>query len=102
MNDENEKGPQCSDGRCAHGMCLNHKPEWEDVGKSRLEPVRGIFGEKFWWSYRCCGKRMAQMKETQTRQCKRCGRRKDDVVTFAIAYCRCCGRHFRHEFYFCG
>lgn len=82
--------------QCVHGRCLNHGPEWENIGEKRFEVYRGIFGNGVWWLSRCCGKPMAHMKEVQTRRCKKCGRQEDHVADSYIALCHCCGRHYTH------
>ncbi len=83
--------------QCPHGRCLNHDPEWENVGKKRLEPHLGWFGKKPYWFTKCCGKPMVKGKEVQTRQCKKCGRVEDCVTRDEnnfLALCLCCGYHF--------
>ncbi len=85
--------------KCKHGVCLDHKPEWENIGAVRLEPNPGIFGSKWWISregssIRCCGERMAKYKEVQTQQCRKCKRTRDCVENYHIALCLCCGNSF--------
>jgi hypothetical protein len=97
MEHSNLAGQKYPHGQCVHGRCLDHGPEWENVGEKRLEPNPGIFGKKTWWFTRCCGKPMAQMKEVQTQRCKKCGRQEDHVTNYYIALCYCCGRRFTHS-----
>ena len=85
--------------KCPHGMCLNHSPEWENVGEKRREPnPTSITRAK---TYRfgilpgiCCDSRMARYKEVYTQRCKKCGRTQDLVTMSSLALCLCCGRHF--------
>ncbi|MCI0564874.1 MAG: hypothetical protein MN733_40930, partial [Nitrososphaera sp.] len=89
-------GQKCPHGQCRHGRCLDHGPEWENVGEKRREPYLGIFGKKTWWFTRCCGGPMAMVKEVQTRRCKKCGRTEDHIGDYCFALCHCCGRCFAH------
>ena len=95
--DHNNSSKQYLRNRCAHGQCLDHDPEWENVGKERFEPYPDIFGLKtFLWGYRCCGKRMARRMKVQTQSCKKCGRIRNltraDGELYAL--CQCCGYHY--------
>ncbi len=81
--------------QCPHGRCLNHDPEWENIGKERYEPDPGFFGFlKTYRTTRCCGKPMRRYKIMQMRRCKKCRRTEDHQVDWGIAFCRCCGYHF--------
>lgn len=86
-NPEKEVYPQ---RHCPHGRCLDHGPVWENVEK-RQEPSPGIFGQKTFWTKRCCGKPMVRYKEVQTRRCKKCGRTESHVTIPYLALCLCCG-----------
>ena len=81
-------------GQCCHGMCLDHGPEWENIGEKRREPNPGIFGKKTYWTWRHCGQPMARYKEVQTQRCRKCGRTEDDITNYHLALCLCCGYHF--------
>lgn len=87
-----------SHGQCVHGRCIDHGPEWENIGEQRREPNPGIFGKKTYWMSHCCGKPMARYKVVQTKRCKKCGRTEDHIVIFKLALCRCCGYHFLSSF----
>ena len=80
--------------QCVHGMCLDHGPEWENVGERRRESNPGIFGQKTYWTIGHCGRAMARYQEVRTRRCKKCGRTEDCVVNGFLALCLCCGYHF--------
>lgn len=85
---------------CGHGMCLDHGPNWENIGGVRREPDPGVFGRKTYWGARHCGKPMARYKEVQLRRCGKCGREEEEVRNKDLALCLCCGYHFsnaRHE-----
>ncbi len=90
---------QCSHKQCIHGECLDHQPDWEDVGEKRREPSVGFFGKRTYWFSRCCGKSMSRYKDIQTRRCKKCGRTKDFVTDWAVGLCLCCGRTVDHNSY---
>jgi hypothetical protein len=80
--------------QCSHGMCLDHGPEWENVGETLYVPDPSFFGmKKTYWGSSCCGKPMEMCKEVQTKRCKKCGRFKDHVVNHYVALCLCCGYH---------
>ena len=96
MDHNNLAGQKCPHGQCRHGMCLDHGPEWENVGEKRSEPNPGIFGKKTYWTSRHCGKPMARYKEVRTQQCQKCGRIEDLVVNYYLALCLCCGYHFKN------
>ena len=82
-------------GQCRHGMCLDHEPEWENVG-NRREPTSGVFGNKTYWMNRHSGRAMAMYREIQSHKCKECGRIEDEVVNYDIALCLCCGHYFTY------
>ncbi len=63
MDHSNPAGQKCSHGQCRHGMCLDHGPEWKNVGEKRREPNPGIFGKKTYWTSWHCGQPMARYKE---------------------------------------
>lgn len=82
---------------CNHGHCLNHDPEWENVGKKRLELNPTFFGlistyVLFGGGYHC-GKPMVRYKEVQTKRCKKCGREEEFISNNYLAVCECCGYH---------
>lgn len=77
--------------RCQHGMCLNHQPDWEDVGKPEYRPNPTFFGIKVYLSVRCCGRRMLRMLSIQKKRCKTCGR-EGSFPDAVIALCSCCGQ----------
>ena len=81
--------------QCGHGRCLDHGPEWENVGNVRREPNPGIFGQKTYWFTHCCGAPMARYKNVQTKRCQKCGRQEDHITYDHLALCLCCGRHSR-------
>lgn len=108
---------KCSHKACAHGMCLNHDPEWKNIGEKRLEPADpGVLGKIFgfkkrltWWyalryallnnywlnHFECCGEPMLLMKQIQGRKCKKCGREENESNGLRpVALCECCGRSF--------
>jgi len=85
--------------QCAHGKCLDHGPEWENIGEKWLSPLSWIFAWTLgrWWFNWCCGKPMARMYEVQKRRCKKCGRKEDHVISSYVALCQCCGKRFTHS-----
>ncbi|MBI2096394.1 MAG: hypothetical protein HYT43_02050 [Candidatus Taylorbacteria bacterium] len=93
MDHSNLAGQKYPHGQCRHGRCLDHGPEWENVGEKRREPNPGIFGKKTYRKSRCCGQPMARYKEVQTKRCKKCGRTEDHIENY-LALCLCCGYHF--------
>ncbi len=94
MDHSNLAGQKYSHSQCVHGRCLDHGPEWENVGEVRREPNPGIFGKKTSGMNRCCGKPMTQYKEVQTQRCRKCGRTKDHITNYRLVFCLCCGYHF--------
>ena len=99
MAHSNLTSQECS-RKCVHGKCLNHDPEWENVGEKEYKPNPGIFKKTYWLS-RCCGRAMAQYKEVQRRQCQKCGSYEDFVTYESIALCLCCGCHFKNSIQYC-
>lgn len=95
MDHNDSTNQKCTHKQCDHGRCLNHSPEWKNIGEKRLEPNPIVFG---WWKIslfnRCCGKPMLRMKEVQLKKCKKCGRQEYQVENYYINLCSCCGRHF--------
>lgn len=90
---------------CAHGMCLNHNPEWENVGSALLVPnpaqIRcGFLGLKRktvdTWYEECCGKPMARYKKVQKTHCKKCGR-EGIALNIDKMLCLCCGYQCTYE-----
>ncbi len=79
--------------QCPHGMCLNHDPEWENIGKKRRQ-YKGEFPGKTSGRDHCCGKAMMWYKEVQKRRCKKCGRTEDHISNYYLALCLCCNYHF--------
>ena len=96
MDHSNPAGQKRPYGQCRHGRCLDHGPEWENFGEKRREPNPGSFGKKTWWFTRCCGEPMARYKEVQTRRCRKCGRKEDEITNSYLALCLCCGYHFNN------
>lgn len=94
MDNRDTEVQSCSHSQCVHGMCLDHEPEWENIGENSNKPNHGIFGKSTYWTERCCGRFMARYKVVQTQQCKKCGRIEDKVILDALALCLCCGHHF--------
>ena len=93
--DHNNHGDQkYSHCQCAHGMCLDHGPEWENVGDPQREPNPGLFGKKTYWTTVHCEKSMARYRVVQAKRCKKCGRIKVEIVDSELALCLCCGYHF--------
>lgn len=82
--------------QCPHGKCLNHGPDWENVGEQQLVPDPGLFGIQTYLFDRCCGKLMARRRVMQKRRCRKCGRIEEHRVTVR-AVCLCCGYHFGKE-----
>lgn len=75
--------------------CLNHTPEWKDVGEERYEPNPEIFGlKKTHWgrSTQCCGRQMLRCRVVRLQECQKCGRQNDRVIVPDFAVCSCCGR----------
>ena len=97
MDHNNLAGQKCPHGQCRHGRCLDHGPEWENVGEKRHEPNPGIFGKKTYWTSRHCGQPLARYKVVQTKRCKKCGRTEDNIILDALALCLCCGYHFNNS-----
>lgn len=95
MDHNNLAGQKCPHGQCRHGMCLDHGPEWENVGERRRVPNPGIFGAKTYWTHRHCKQAMVRYKVVQTRRCKKCGRTEDHILIDELALCHCCGYHFK-------
>ena len=85
-------GQKYNYSQCCHGKgrCLDHEPEWENIGKKRLEPNPGYVIKVYY----CCNERMARYKEIQTRRCQKCGRTEDNITHYYIAFCLCCGEKF--------
>lgn len=90
---------KCPHGQRRYRMCLDHNPEWENIGGRRREPNPGIFGKKTYWTTSHCGQSMARYKVVQTRRCKKCGRTEDRIEIFELALCLCCGYHFKNSGY---
>ena len=86
--------------QCAHGECLKHSPEWQDVGPKRCVPNPGMFFSTYWFGKvnRCCGRPTLRVKEVQTRQCQRCGRKEECVTDDKLHLCSCCGRTFSVQY----
>jgi hypothetical protein len=81
---------------CAHGMCLNHNPEWVEVDKERtlVKPLNFWFFKINTFIFvRCCGKGMNRYRIEKTYRCKKCGRIKKVATTPLLAICHCCGYH---------
>ncbi len=107
MYHNNSSVQEFTNMQCPHGMCLNHSPEWKNVGLRRYEPNPTpikLFGLTIFMflTYRvsyyynestlCCGKKMSRYKEVQDQRCNKCGRNVVQVLNFMVALCLCCGR----------
>lgn len=92
MDHGDQKSGKYAHNQCSHGMCLNHGPEWENVGDKFLIPDPGFLGNPCYWFTRCCGKAMARQAKVQSRRCKKCGRMERHIIERHIALCTCCGR----------
>jgi len=79
--------------KCQHGMCKDHDPEWENLGKPHITQNPGIFGATTYWFKRCCKKGMVRLKKVQVQKCKKCDRVREFLIV-EIAHCECCGYHF--------
>lgn len=80
--------------QCPHRRCLNHGPEWENIGSKWLEPKSVLFGLwRIWFSVWCCRRPMSRYVVVQTQQCRKCRRMRDNVIFPRAALCYCCGRH---------
>lgn len=100
MDHSNLAGQKCPHGQCRHGRCLDHGPEWENIGEVRREPNPEFFGfKKTYWASWCCSKPMARYKEVQTQRCRKCGRTKDRIINSNLVLCLCCGYHFTNISY---
>jgi len=84
---------------CPHGFCLNHDPEWKNIGEPKLVPAPRLFGLlAIYLTEWHCGRPMIRMFKVQEQTCKKCGRtrlgRIDDPLYFdGMAVCGCCGYH---------
>lgn len=85
--------------QCNHGYCLHHNPQWERAGDVFFTPRPLVF---LWFklhTYRCyfhCGNAMERMSKHVMQRCKHCDRQEKKLLDEYIAYCMCCGYHFRH------
>lgn len=86
--------------QCNHGYCLHHNPQWERAGDVLFTPKPLVF---LWFklhTYRChfhCGNAMERMSKYVMQRCRLCGRQEKKLLEESIAYCICCGYHFRHS-----
>jgi len=95
MDHSNQATNAHSHQKCAHGRCLNHDPEWKNVGEKRHVPAPSFFGLKTtFWSEFCCGAPMSRCNTVQDCECQKCGRRVGKVITEKVAVCLCCGYHY--------
>ena len=94
MDHSNIGSKKCPHKMCTHGNCLDHGPEWENIGEKQNEPHSGIFAKKTYWTRFHCGKPMARYKVVQTKRCRKCGRTKNETMLEELALCLCCGYHF--------
>jgi hypothetical protein len=95
MDHSEPKDEEYSHQQCAHGMCLNHDPEWENLGQQRREPQRNMFGRiKTYWEFKCCRQKMVHAREVQTQRCRKCGRTREHILNYNVVLCLCCGHHF--------
>lgn len=92
--DHGKQVVQKSHSPCPHGMCLNHSPEWENVGQVRYEPDPGFLGTLVYGHTSCCTQPMARREKVQDQRCRKCGRTRLITTTFGyqVALCLCCGR----------
>jgi hypothetical protein len=89
---ETAKEP-CTHKTCVHGECLDHNPEWEDIGHKFYVPNPDFFGlKKTYWFNFCCGKNMTMVKEMQLQRCKHCGRTANNRTDWSLGLCMCCGK----------
>ncbi|HHX58930.1 MAG TPA: hypothetical protein GX706_04180 [Candidatus Moranbacteria bacterium] len=84
--------------QCPHGNCLNHSPEFKEVGPLELRRKKHpIWGWRFLFKY-CCGKRMKRAELVLPVKCNKCGRLDYQVQEYSVEYCECCGRkNANHE-----
>ena len=76
---------------CPHGKCINHTPDWENIGKKYIIPSPRFFGlKKTNWGLMHCGKHMVIYKEIQKRKCKKCNMIDDHVERRDVLICSCC------------
>jgi hypothetical protein len=75
----------------AHGICLRHKPDWENVGSLYFEPNPHYSGATHDATMICCDTWMKSFKEIQKKCCKICGR-EQDVVCRRLVICEICGK----------
>lgn len=73
-----------------YGICLNHKPAWENVSEIRLEPKSDNYGRTTDCTKVCCNLAMFMFKEVQERRCNRCGRTQDFFIR-SLRVCSSCG-----------
>lgn len=76
--------------QCIHHKCLNHKPEWEEIGNSYYTSRNGLL--KVYLSERCCGQFMRRVRIERHAQCTKCGSERVVVKHHYLALCMCCGR----------
>lgn len=82
----------CNDKQCPHGRCLNHGPQWENIGEPRYVPDPDLFGlKKRYFFATCCGARMTRVRSVQNQRCKICKREQEFEKSYFIALCECCG-----------
>lgn len=93
MDHSNLGKPPCERRMCKHGNCLDHSPEWENVGKEHYVPDPGFFGQKTYWFERHCDMRLVRYSLVQTQRCKQCGRVQDVIKVQNMGVCPCCGYH---------
>lgn len=91
-----------NDKQCPHRQCLNHNPEWENVGEERLVPnpislLLGMMALRTYQNIKCCNKPMMRLKIVQTAQCKKY-RRTTDTNRRNVALCSCCGDYYYVHF----
>ncbi len=76
---------------CAHGQCIDHQPEWKDIGEIEYTQCKNFFGKGTFWFSRCCGKAMSRFNVTKTRRCDKCGR-VEKLKLKVQPKCLCCGK----------
>jgi hypothetical protein len=80
--------------RCAHGKCLNHNPEWENIGQKLIFQKPLFFGLYQWYlASWCCRRPMTRYQVVQNQCCKKCGRQQARIIEANLALCVCCGYH---------
>ena len=98
VSDDEQVSKQYTHLECGHGHCYHHSPQWERVGEPFFSSRPLLFWGRFFKTFRRhrhCSFNMFRMSKYVTQQCKRCGRCEQKLLEELVAYCACCGYHFR-------